>query len=80
MKEIAQEVAQQLNLNARLMTFAFQKSGSVMAMQIVSMEVTRKIAPIERALLLNLDAILVVVFLPIGNVTQNQIVLAVKMN
>lgn len=51
MKEIAQEVAQPLNLNASRMTSVFQKSGSVMAMQIVLMEVMKRIALIERALL-----------------------------
>lgn len=50
MKEIAHEAAQPLNLNASQEICAFQKCGSVMAMLIVLMEVTREIARIERAL------------------------------
>lgn len=50
MKKIAQEVAQPLNLNANPMTSAFQKFGSVMVMQIVLMEVMKKIVLIEHAL------------------------------
>lgn len=50
MKEIVQEAAQPLNLNANQTIFVYLKFGNVMAMQIVLMEVTRRIALIEHAL------------------------------
>jgi hypothetical protein len=76
--EIAREHAHPIILYANQMTCAFQRCGNVMVMQIVLMEVMKRIVRIARASILNSVVILVVAFHLFGSAILKQIVLEAR--